>query len=566
MTVAMHILRKDVRRYAWWIVAWAGTCALVIARDVVMEVLTPIANGNDLPTPLRILAMVGDAIAWISPLVRTLLFVLLVPMVVHEDTLVDSRAFWLTRPIGGRKLLLGKLVFVVLVLVLPGIAAEIAELAVGGAHARQIALAAPEIALEWSLWAASLFALSSLTGSFPGLLVAFARAVALAICVLVVLMLPLFSNNSILQPYHRLMSGPEVTTSLTVSRMIVGMWLAIGLSTIVTAIQYLTRRTRLGWTAIAASLTCLTLVYLGWRWDFVAMSAAATFAPARELVVRIDSIAMTSWDAAAVPHSDKRRFDGTVRAEVDGIPPPLVAEIESVDGSLVLPSGTRVSIDMEREPTRAWNLRGVEAVLGGARTANRVPEGVDGTTVTMTTSADLRTLPPTGRLSMRVYLRPCAYHVAAVLPLEVGARHEDDTTRTAIASFACAEDYCGVELDELRIRLLRSPDPAMPGRVLPMPRENALYLLRNRNRGEVLWPASDPDDTGWPSMRRLRRLTSKLVFRATPGPDGRRVRIDDAWVAGAEIVRVEADSGDAVRRKVEVDRFALVTPPLPIRP
>ena len=566
MTVAMHILRKDVRRFAWWLAVWIATCVLAIARDHVIRALEPIVNG-DVATPLRVLAIAVDAIAWTAPLMRTLLFVLLVPMVVHEDPLVDSRAFWLTRPIGGRRLFLGKLAFVVLLLVLPGVTTEVAELVVDGAHARQIALATPEIALEWSVWAAALFALSSLTASFPGLFVASARASALALCVIMLLSLPLFGRGPIVDVYREWVTVSDSSPSVDATRVIVVLCLAVALTMMVAGIQYLTRRTRLTWTAVTVSFACLVLVYMGWRWELVGVPAAAAFEGARNVVVQVDSIVMTSWDAASVPHSDKRRFAGTVRLRFDGVPPPLVAEVDLADGMLLLDAGTRVSIEMNRdELARAWNLSGVEALLDGARTANRPAEGIDGIPVVLTTSADLRTIDPIGRLSMRLWLRTSAYRVAAVLPLEMGARRVDDTTQTAIASFACTDDYCGVELEELRLRLLRSPDASLPSRFLPAPREDALYLLRNRKRGEVLWPISDPTDIGWPSMRRLQRSNPKLVFRATPGGDGRRVRIDDAWIADAEIVRIESQLGDIVRRRVEVDRFAVVTPPLPVRP
>lgn len=566
MTVAMHVLRKDARRYAWWLVAWVATCLLAIVREHVVAALDPIVNG-DFPTPLRMLAMAVDAMAWISPLMRTLLFVLLIPMVVHEDSLVDSRAFWITRPIGGRRLLFGKLAFVVLLVVLPGVATEVAELVVDGAHARQIALATPEIVLEWSLWAGSLIALASLTASFPGLFVACARALGLAICVLVVLTLPLAGHDPTFDAYRRWATAPVSTASLTVTRMIAVMGLATALTLVVTVVQYLTRRTRLTWTALTASFACLVLVYMGWRWELVDVPAAAAAGSTRELAARLDSIVVTSWDAASVPHADKRRFDAIARFAFDGLRPPLVAEVDLLDGMLLLDGGARVSIDMNRnELHRAWNLAAVEALLEGARTANRPVQGVDGEPVVLTTSADFRTTDPAGRLSLRLWLRTCAYRVAAVLPLEIGARHADDTTQTTVTSFRCNDDYCAVEVEELRLRLLRRPEGAMPDRMLPSSRENALYLLRNHERGEVLWPASDHTDIGWPSMRRLQRLTPKLVFQATAGRDGRRPRLDETWVAGAEIVRVEAELGDIVRRKVEADRFALVTPPLPVRP
>jgi len=152
----LHVLRKDLRHHARWLAAWALVCA----------------------SPLAVLAVPDDALTMriaintLGPALRIVLFLVLVAMVVHDDPLVDSTAFWLTRPIGSKALLCSKLLFVGLALVVPAAIADVVLVAASGLVRDQVLLAVPEVLLEWTLWAAGVLVLAALTSTLTGMLVA----------------------------------------------------------------------------------------------------------------------------------------------------------------------------------------------------------------------------------------------------------------------------------------------------------------------------------------------------------------------------------------------------------
>jgi hypothetical protein len=151
MSTVLHILRKDVRRHALWLVVWLGVCA----------------------SPLAVLALPDNAVVgrvainMASPAIRLVVFLLLGRWS-STETLVDSTAFWLTRPIGGQALLWASSSSSCSCP--PVMAADVALVAATGLASRHLWLAVPEIALEWTLWASGMFMLAALTSTFRGLL------------------------------------------------------------------------------------------------------------------------------------------------------------------------------------------------------------------------------------------------------------------------------------------------------------------------------------------------------------------------------------------------------------
>src|SRR6516162_11764533 len=112
MSQIVHIFRKDCRRL------WPTIAAVLVFTflhgygDTLNFGGTGVAFGLSPYLPLYIL--VG-----LSGLFLPILLFLLVVSVIHEESLVGSDEFWLTRPYSRRSLALEKLLFVVLWVFLP---------------------------------------------------------------------------------------------------------------------------------------------------------------------------------------------------------------------------------------------------------------------------------------------------------------------------------------------------------------------------------------------------------------------------------------------------------------
>jgi len=109
--LALHIFKKDVRRFWWGI-------AIAILLQVAVDWMDVGKNKVVLPIPLDWLLLA----AWAA----------LIALAVHEDPLVGDRQFWITRPARWRVLLGSKLLFAVTVVHLPSFLADVAVLAARG--------------------------------------------------------------------------------------------------------------------------------------------------------------------------------------------------------------------------------------------------------------------------------------------------------------------------------------------------------------------------------------------------------------------------------------------------
>lgn len=172
MKNAIHIFKKDIRRYAW---AWI-TLAVTASVSIYLYGTTAGLMENTLNNTLQL----------ISSVIGALLAFVLVVMVVQEESLADPNAYWITRPINRFHLLLCKLLFIVVVIFSPFIVAELIILALNDG----LSLAGYAIAGIFpglAIWMMQVF-LAAQTRSLP-------RYLLLAVCLTVgfyLLMITLF--------------------------------------------------------------------------------------------------------------------------------------------------------------------------------------------------------------------------------------------------------------------------------------------------------------------------------------------------------------------------------------
>jgi hypothetical protein len=113
-----HIFKKDVR-LLWWLAA--GVAALHFAEIGILLLLARSPSNRELSLLGQLLAIGG-----------LLAVGFLITAAVHQDAIPGVRQDWLVRPILRRDLLMAKLLFVVLMVQLPIMAADFLEAAVDG--------------------------------------------------------------------------------------------------------------------------------------------------------------------------------------------------------------------------------------------------------------------------------------------------------------------------------------------------------------------------------------------------------------------------------------------------
>jgi len=119
MKTIVHLLRKDLCRYAWAVLALAVLAGIEVYLHGTGSGL--LDNGAN------------KALTLMTGVVGSVLFFILIVMVVQEETLADSDAYWLARPLPRGKLLAAKILFVLILIGISTLSEAITMILNGGA-------------------------------------------------------------------------------------------------------------------------------------------------------------------------------------------------------------------------------------------------------------------------------------------------------------------------------------------------------------------------------------------------------------------------------------------------
>lgn len=245
MNLTLHIVKKDLRALKWPFLIWI----LIIVAKLCAGVTLLTAHGTETPewfTRMAGMANVLSAFERVS-------FVL-VAALIQEDLMVGTKAFWVTRPISGGRLLRAKLLTLLLVFgVLPLL-----------------------VTLPWWLWCG--YGLREIGWAALETSAIHAACVLLGLCWAVVTdgfgrflmwtLVTLFAiptlSGTLAYYFTRGLSNDMMST-----RFALGAAIAVAGILVVVVHQYLTRRT---WRSIAViGATSVVIILVGafwpWRWD-----------------------------------------------------------------------------------------------------------------------------------------------------------------------------------------------------------------------------------------------------------------------------------------------------------
>jgi len=527
MSLFWHQVEKDIYRLRWLLAPWV---LLVVAESTLLGMSGAVSRGWALHLTYKLIAM-------LLPLMQYLLMIVMVPLLVHEEPLVGTTAAWFTRPLSRRTLLASKTAFLLLILVLVPLGAELAALAANDARSSELARAAAEIALTRCSLVASLAALAALTPNFARFIMWGAAIWGVYTLVASAAMVrTMMSPEGILA-----LADPRVLRASAVASL--GAILLAGSAAVVH--QYLTRRVRRSVAIAATGLVASLAFSMGWTWTRPSPASRPGGPTAVQLLV--DTGSVMAMDTFSLQAAAPRRK--TIWAATDCLrtPPGTFCELDDLRGALRYPDGGVVPVERARRPGLTRLHRpSLEQALGGSRVVNDGLRGL-GTglfEVDHAVYAERGRTPAVLEANGTVTLK--RYRVAASLPLQRGAFHADGAERVTITDVLRGPGTCQVVLVKRRLDLVLSAPPAtFPGfgdLLAPVS-----YVLVNAERKQAFVPEFVPafDLAGslaqaLPTGQRLTYdpvsllFTSESQFETLP-------RLDDAWLSGASLVLVEAD-------------------------
>lgn len=576
MKLLAHFLAADMRRFRLTIAVWVA----IVAAATILEGMTPLVAGQ--PRAATTVALAATLV-WLA---RVLFLVALVPLIVQTHPLVGSDAFWMTRPIPPRTLLLSKLILLSSLLVIVPLVCDLAFMAFHRVPPGQMTLVALQISLVRSLVLVILMAAAAITvnlaryallGGAVLLLLAVVVSVVTWIALSRIDEMPMMAVVAIdHSSYVEVSRGADQTPALAGSLVFLAAWLAL------LAVQYRRRSvTRSVFVGIAGTVLAW-LVASAWPWPLIhqrlvvpdwANSASALRLSADPLSVVLEPIDV-GW-------SERPRIwrAATANVRLSDVAPDWFATARLASASLELDRDVRVvsrssghigalpaDEDNEAPLYRALrNVLGVRVILGSAPLQNRAEAAVmfvvrDDELARYRDLTRDRNALGTYRGQFQVDLRRLG--IAATLPMEPGAAFQENAYRATIKEIRKG-------LHELTIRITSSQASTMFDR---RPQPEYSFYLRNRQLGEaatgllmpvrgydlfpffsfpVFYAASSP--SGFVAAASLIRFPASYGLPNLP----RKVQLDDAWLLGAELVIVRTTAEGSVPRTLEIDGFQL---------
>ena len=324
MNLTLHLIGKDFLHLRLYLSVWWG---LVILQAIFIG-----SYPQDFLGEWRWEVSPSHLLSLFAVLEFCLLTVI-ISQLVQKDSTAGSTAFWLSRPLSGRRLLASKLLFLLFIVVLPALVVQVLLLLVRGVTLEDTLLSFPQMVFPQLFHIGVAMVLASLTSSLP-------RLILLGVIALVALPLLWFMSSSLFVAVFATASSPigdaPVARPSSFGTQLMGVFLVLlGTSGIAVGHQYLTRRTMLSRILLFSGILLSLLSMGSWSkyiWAIEPQLSSGVLDPT-QLTARIEEESLEFN-----PRGDKRML---LRGDImlGNLPSDIVALPEQVSANLALPSG-----------------------------------------------------------------------------------------------------------------------------------------------------------------------------------------------------------------------------------
>jgi hypothetical protein len=550
MSLVPHLVSADLRRFRVGLIVW---CAIVAAAALLHGVQPAFADDGRVPQLITFLTVV----VWGG---GSLVMLGLTAQVMQADPLIGTNAFWMTRPIAPLSLFSAKFVFIALATVLVPVAAEVVLMAVHNVTPSTIIAVAVQAVVVQLFWISIAMCFATVTrGVAQFFVLCGATPLALAL-VLLFVELAVSSDILLSWPTPAVFDHPRAGTAFVVLMIVAA-----------TALLMALYRTRARPRAIAVGL---------------GLTLAALVLP--ELVPRPSASqtnGLPEWTRQLAPLSAEtvslrvERNPGDIavlqgRVVTSDLPSHWSATIAvkdhtaslSLDGASITssigfgsPDSLRTPAVWEQGAPESTTAAALKSILGVAKIGGLPSPDTDSTPLLSTTSTDF--VPFEGRAphySATLTLSFVERFIAGVLPLRRGASFNEGSRRMSVLAVHWLDQEDRAVHVSMRQSIGKTVFDAESSPVFEA-------YLRNPRRGEAVSGAVPFGDNDFsPSMLMPVPIVAEgrpFGFRIETGlyrfppfstNDQVPIRVDAAWMTGAELVIVGVRPAGSIDRMLEI--------------
>ncbi len=522
MSLVAHQLKKDVRHF------WLPLAVYFALLAVQMLAVPAVTSG------------LSEAPVWPSMLIQfnQLIVIVLTALVILDEPLAGSRAFWLSRPLAPGKLMASKLLFLFLFVILPALAAQLAALTSLGLEVGGWGEVVGEILLRQAAFVVVVVVVATLSPNLATFAVAGVAAIVMVV----------FGGYGLVALILKILGVPEYATDLMpytyYSRVFLGLVLTVVLGGGIVVHQYLSRHTR---RSLLLLLPALVLTHGIWSfasWDLLRPRPPFDTAP-----IRVTDAGMAG-DPSFQRNDDHEAYEIDVYLKLEGAPADYAYKVSAVEGTLRLADG-KVLRSRILGGSEWGTYASLERALGAPdftllgdppRTPSRVR-----TSFFKASKTDFETYGQTaGRFTGRLLISARRYISAGRIPLREGAVFENGMERLGIDSVAVRPG----RKPELDLDLKGQGLATLTGQLLFSTSPHRLFLQHRQRREALAIERITPHHSRTETSRTLVLSSPSVKLRRdsyrSQWVERRQAPVDAEWIRGAELLLVET---------VEVGRF-----------
>lgn len=546
----IHLFKKDVRRLRILLCLWF----LLIIFECLL-----VGRGSTTAASDIVLTYFYSVLGYLVPMFELLLVLILVPLVIQDEPLVGTDAFWFTRPISRKMLLKTKALFALCLLILPPLIAQTVVLLSNHINPSDILLAIVQIFLKQTAWILTVSAIAVVTPNFARFALYFVGGfILMTLAAFLVQMLNLYYSATALVELQT--QGVGLLNSRTLMTMI---W-SCAFGSFILVFQYLTRRTRTTWALIGTGIAGIFLLGNLWKIDFLSGFAKSHSekkgeqADLSKVEISLDKSSTWVSDNPQIRANEAPKRQMSAKLRISGVPEGVFVKTALNESSLKFSDEKLVKTEHVMDRVYRGNeidSSALENLLTSTRVVNK-KRNYSSDTILQIDDADYQkylgqSAAYTGKFTLTAY----RYQLDEEIPLKKGVRKQKNSEQIFIRDVLRQPKGVDITLVEQYMSLLFKPSTFRSQFSMFKPKDR-FYVLYNKAKNEIFLPEDDYNFDMSSILNHndiLQFSNQRLRYTSVPESGRTKVRIpdlDEAWLEQAVLLKIVSVEAGEVSRSI----------------